>query len=944
MAYNPFNIFRRNQKAIFAVITVFIMFTFVLSSGLGGGADFFDWLPRWLGTKSKRGEVLCTLDGTKVYDSDLSDAGRGLRYQRVMANKYMLLAATETATRLEANVVEQLNRMSPEGRQMMERVLSQEQLLRNPQFAQFAGMFQQQVQEQIRQMALSPTAKAEDKEVANYKMQSLAINTNLTQAAMSGNPDTYFWWSPSRSQSDLLNFMLWQKKADQLGIRFTTTDVKQLIEREFFGSFGARAQVDVQKYMAQSMPGFTMDACFKAVAEEFRVRTAQVAVFGSDANGVRGGGYGGFPTFSSPFDSFEYFREQTSPTTYGVIPVSAASFLDKVPDPNTSDPAVVNELKALYQQYKDEEANPGRETPGFREPRKVRVEFFSVTGSEPYYAKLAEERMKLSDPVAKIGSLLTVPVFGGTPAALVTAAAPVGLPDALLETEYELRYAKMHRSEVDLRWSRSGGSVFEPLGMLLDTSVVRPGNLGVAAGALAGQLTGFGNPFAATAAIGAGPIAYEIRDRAKAGVPLVLGATPTLAGLTTLLGGEVAYRTLVPQPLPINVYRPTLMQDLLARNARELAVEDVQKFLTEVNKLSENGKARDKAPAQKFIDEWVARRGVKVQGSTAPRSEWNIEEDPALAPLLAAQRETLKAAANPHARVQQQGYVPFGERFFWQSNPATRTRAPSTGTLAPVTYPTERAYFEDDLKTKPQFVVWRKTDDAARPRLWAGSADGSEVFKDVVRAWKLKKARELAKAEAEKLANEIRVYNSDSEALLTQKLRDLAFTRGEPFMIKGVAPLTTSADPTGEKGFQIDVFTPTMSGTGLQPFLIRASENLRHPTNEIGEALMKGRTEPVKTVSVLADAPKDTYYVTTLLKREVKTDTDYKLAVAMAESQNPMMGGGSGIGEVLGRFRQQSQRNAYQSVLGLLKKEFKFVVTDEQKKKLEENEKRGLDG
>ena len=44
MAYNPFNIFRRNQKAIFAVITVFIMFTFVLSSGLGGGADFFDWL------------------------------------------------------------------------------------------------------------------------------------------------------------------------------------------------------------------------------------------------------------------------------------------------------------------------------------------------------------------------------------------------------------------------------------------------------------------------------------------------------------------------------------------------------------------------------------------------------------------------------------------------------------------------------------------------------------------------------------------------------------------------------------------------------------------------------------------------------------------------------------------------------------------------------------
>ena len=71
MAYNPFNIFRRNQKAIFAVLTVFIMFTFVLSSGLGGGADFFDWLPRWLGQKSKKGDVVCTIDGGKIYSSEL---------------------------------------------------------------------------------------------------------------------------------------------------------------------------------------------------------------------------------------------------------------------------------------------------------------------------------------------------------------------------------------------------------------------------------------------------------------------------------------------------------------------------------------------------------------------------------------------------------------------------------------------------------------------------------------------------------------------------------------------------------------------------------------------------------------------------------------------------------------------------------------------------------
>lgn len=937
MAYNPFNIFRRNQKAIFAVVTVFIMFTFVLSSGLGGGADFFDWLPRWLGAKGNKGEPLCSIDGTKIYEGQLTDPGRGLRYRRLMANKYMSLAAMMTMDRLESSVVEQLNRMSPEPRQMMERILSQEQMLRNPQFAQFAAQIQQGMHEQVRQLALSPNSRPEDKEVANAKIQSIAISTALQQAQMSGGVDQYFALAPNRTQTELINFMLWQKKADQLGIQFTINDVKILIEREFFGSFGASSQVAVQKAMAQSMPGFTMDACFKAVAEEFRVRTAQVAVLGGDAHSMRGNNYGGFPAFNTPHDSFEFFRDQCSPTTYAVIPVSATDLISRIPDPNEKDPAVLGELKSLYQQFKDEEPDPRKETAGFKEPRKIRVAYFSVTGSESYYTQLAEERMKLGDPVAKTGSMMTVPVFGLSPAYLAAAVAPIAVKDALLETEYELQYARMHRSEVDLRWSKWTGNMFEPLGLVLDTSIVRPGNLGVAAGAVGGQLLGFGNPFAAVAAMGTGPIAYEVRDRAKAGVPLVLGALPVLGMFNTIMGGEVAYRTMVPKPLPIEAYRPTLLKELLARNARELASEDVQKFIVEVNKLSENGKAKDKAAAQKFIDEFIARRGLKVQGNEITRTEWNLEEDAALAPLLAAQRESLRAAASPHAAQQQRGYVPFGERFFWTSNPMTRTRGPATGTLAPMYYPNERPLFEDDMKTKPQFVVWRKTEDNAKPRLWSDDPN-SEIHKDVVRAWKLKKAREMAKAEAEKLANDIRVFDSTAEPVILQKLRDLGVGRGEPFLIRGVAPLTTVADPTGEKGLLGDLFRSPSQGQ-LQPFQIRSSENLRYPTNEFAKALMDDRTKPVKTVAVLSDAPKDTYYVVTLVKREVKTDSEYKLEVASGEFSDRFGGP-----QVLGMFRQQSQRNAYLSVLGLLKKEFKFEATEEQKKKLEENDKRGTEG
>src|SRR5262245_421103 len=156
MAYNPFNIFRRNQKAIFAVITVFIMFTFVLSSGLGGGADFFDWLPRWLGSKSKKGDVVATLDGSKVYDSELSQ----LRYQRVMANRFMTLASDQAQSALVAHAVDLAPRLSPQGQQLVAQFRS---LAEDPRAMPFLLQF---FGNQLESLINSPTAKPEDKEAA----------------------------------------------------------------------------------------------------------------------------------------------------------------------------------------------------------------------------------------------------------------------------------------------------------------------------------------------------------------------------------------------------------------------------------------------------------------------------------------------------------------------------------------------------------------------------------------------------------------------------------------------------------------------------------------------------------------------------------------------------------------------------------------------------------
>src|SRR5438067_1594182 len=172
MAYNPFNIFRRNQKAIFAVITVFIMFTFVLSSGMGGGADFFDWLPNWIRGKTQKGDHLCTIDGSKVYTGDVDK----VRRSRMLANRFMSLASAEAQENLLRYANELMGRISPERRRLFELAFQ------NPQLAMQIGML------------LGPNAKTEEREAAQAIQMAMVFGEMRARS-----PDHYFLNAPNRN-------------------------------------------------------------------------------------------------------------------------------------------------------------------------------------------------------------------------------------------------------------------------------------------------------------------------------------------------------------------------------------------------------------------------------------------------------------------------------------------------------------------------------------------------------------------------------------------------------------------------------------------------------------------------------------------------------------------------------------------------------------------------
>ncbi|HJZ56361.1 MAG TPA: hypothetical protein VKE74_15460 [Gemmataceae bacterium] len=929
MAYNPFNIFRRNQRAIFAVITVFIMFTFVLSSGLGGGADFFDWFPSWLGSK-KRGEQVCTIDSNKVYQGELDK----LRFRRVMANRFMELAAAVAEDNLQQTTLPELMKSaSPEFQRLLNLVRA------NPQYASLLSTFQPQ--------------RPEDQEVVKALNALQTISQMRMVAASQGRH--YFLNAPNRNNRDLIEFMLWEKKADQMRIRFTEDDIKALIQKEFYGQF--KSDVAVRKQLEKDLPRFSIDECLKAIGDEFRVRTVQTALLGHtvvidqpgggrmylDAQqSVRDDSTLSFPPLlTPPYEMYDFYREKVSPTTYWAVAVPGANFAERV----TGNPSEA-ELRALYDKYKDQEYDPSKEEPGFRQPRKIKVEWVGATGTEPYYQKKAEEWVAKAEQIRKteVGAL-SVPLPGSGPGVVGLSVAPMAVSDPLIFGKYYQDVAFKHGFIVRNQYSSASVLPWD----LLDTSIVRPANLAAATGGLAGGLAGFGGPGQAVAATFGGAVQFELRDRVRAGAPLVLGSIPGPGMGNTFFSGAAAYQFGTPGPLPIDAFRPSLLKQVTEDKAKEMALADLRKLKTDIEQLNDPKHASHiKNPAERLaktkemIANFIKERGLTIGSTTDFRDEWTIEDDPGMAPLKAVLKPD--NATDPHRGVNRP--VQFGKKFFWKDDfskldlrdpraleiamSGNLPKTPATGTYQPDFYPQDPGRLSPSEKT---FLFWRTEEKAATPL----TPDQAKNSGALLAAWKRIKGREMAKARAEEIANRLRGRSAtasqqvlqnvfDEDKILRDEFRgnEKATERVKVFAIDDVAPLSPGMDMSGMG----------MGGGGktLRPFRLDPSTNIPFPTKEMEKTLLDERERPVGTVLVLADQPKDMYYVVTLVNRRVLTPRDFNFEVYSQFAQQ------GGVGRVVrSTYDREAVKKARESVVNLLKKEFEYTETDEQKKKLDAN-------
>ncbi len=129
---------------------------------------------------------------------------------------------------------------------------------------------------------------------------------------------------------------------------------------------------------------------------------------------------GGGPLVT-PLDVYQAYRDQNERSSFRFVSFPAANFLDKVGEPTDAD------IQALYDKYKDVLPDPAKDTPGFKVPRKVKLEVLTADGpalAKQIQSKLTEADLKAyydahKDDFAIVGTLPT-DLFKDDPKAALT--------------------------------------------------------------------------------------------------------------------------------------------------------------------------------------------------------------------------------------------------------------------------------------------------------------------------------------------------------------------------------------------------------------------------------------------------------------------------------------------------------------------------------------------
>jgi hypothetical protein len=531
------------------------------------------------------------------------------------------------------------------------------------------------------------------------------------------------------------------------------------------------------------------------------------------------------PAYITPDEFFNYYRRQRTAVRVKMLPIPVEQFLGAVKGSPTE-----QELLNRYERWKDQEPRPDRRDPGFKEPRRIQVEYVSASPADPYYRaeglEIAQALEKLSQPqtraVAQLTAGATLGKFGAGPIGCAAVVVPLALDPVGLEYAAAM---KEHHS-----WLNSPDEDRTELEKKLhDVSVWRPANVASTLGELFAAGAGRGSAFSAPATLYATGTVAEARDSirftaavlaAGANASAMLPAVPALTGSAALaLPFLPGYRT-----------REQMQSQLAGRLAEHAAEELLRHNLDTVR--TELGKLRGrKKEAAAYAQKAVKEYHLKYESMPEPMSQADLldalrrKADLHLEPLLEAYRE-----ANRGARLEE-----FVADLFATTGVYEVRMLPLSPTGGQRT-----------------FLYWRSVDDPARVRPFSAVRD------KVVEAWRFEKARNLARRDADALVEKInkdRMAPADAERHLREQKEG-----GEIFELDNVAllvPPTREVQPRVRKEYMRYQVPERLSGV------------LPYPPDDLAQQLVS--LERPGEAEVVADRPARAFYVAVLFNRDEPT-------------------------------------------------------------------------
>jgi hypothetical protein len=924
MAFNPFEVMRAKSKTMLAILTIFIMVLFVLGSGLRGGDFFQDILPRWLGW-DRTGDkvVLATIDGHDYKYSQLEQ----IRTERTFANQYMLackaashasiftrlstsLAEKPTPFKFPEDLVQALTQLARARKQMTDPDPND----RMAQFAQF--LYQNTIQQTFPVLQRYQTNPP--KEFTSIETETLSdvfaiLQYDFTNMRFGLTSFPGFSGLPNETIRDEVDFALVVSKADEMGINIPPQLLTQMINTEMNNRLSAQDAARIEQNMRNRYTGFSIETLSKGISNEFKARLVLKTLAGFMSQTAPS------PSYVTPRDLFDYYKQNCSLSNFWLLEFPIEKYLVQVKTLPTSE-----ELKALFNKYRLAEYNPRAATPGFKDPYKTKVEWISGSAEAPYYAK--------NLAIIKASTLSLSGLIAADTGGLATSAFAVAAPlafDAAKMSEY---YQDLVKEQTERNpWDRFFS--FEPR----ETSKNHPSTLSAVAGALA--------PSASVWYLGAQTVAsftvydqiskaIEARDRVKVGLPIVL--SPLIDGPFGYLHALAPSAASIPNLPPISAYLPQFQARLTESLLAELFKTDMANLTKELRdiglKIEENSKpgktdltkiAEAKAEATKKIAEFVKARGLQTGQSTELRDKYTLVTDAGLKGL------TDKVAP---PRISEEN-SPWRTFFYSDLKPV----AQRLGEKDPLVYNVK--YFPDGREPAPvelkrtTYLAWRT--EIVEPKVYESVEKSPESIKLAVNAaWKAEKARELAKKDAEtwmtkldpiadknlRKSNNVNGFKGEVD----DELRKLGAIQPRTFGLNAITRLKQQqnfgANPQQAQFYTdyLDARTPPPTDlSGEVPFPGLMSRDL-----------VVIRNEPAGKIVLLADEPKDKFFVTILTERIEKTSFDFGLKIFTKTSPSALTGESDPLYATYAmQDAERAQRGAF---LDLLKVQFKYSENKEE--------------